>query len=115
MSKGEKLTLVLTVLLILTAAILLLTAEQGAGRYSISAKPEPEPTPKPPTEQTLLDLNTATAEALAALPGIGPVRARRIVAYREENGPFAYIEDVMDVYGIGEGIFEEFSTYVTVE
>lgn len=49
-----------------------------------------------------LDLNHATAGELEALPGVGPVLAERIVAYRELNGPFAAVEDLLDVGGIGE-------------
>ncbi len=48
-------------------------------------------------------LNSATAAALEALPGVGPVTAERIVAHREQHGPFASVEDLLDVPGIGEG------------
>ncbi len=50
-----------------------------------------------------LDLNTATAPELAELPGIGEELARRIVAYREENGPFAAVEELLEISGIGQG------------
>ena len=49
-----------------------------------------------------LDLNTATAAELAALPGIGEALAERIVAYREANGAFASVEELLEVSGIGE-------------
>jgi len=49
-----------------------------------------------------VDLNRATATELEALPGVGPVLAARIVAYRDLNGPFATVEDLLDVGGIGE-------------
>lgn len=48
-------------------------------------------------------LNVAGVQELEALPGVGPVLAERIVAYREEHGPFAVVEDLLDVPGIGEG------------
>jgi len=48
-----------------------------------------------------LNVNLATAQALESLPGIGPVIAGRIVAYRETNGPFKAIEDLLKVSGIG--------------
>ena len=47
-------------------------------------------------------LNTASAEELEAIPGVGPVLAARIVSHRRENGPFAVVEDLLDVAGIGE-------------
>lgn len=49
-----------------------------------------------------VDLNTATAEQLAeALNGVGQARAEAIVAYREENGPFQHIDELVNVRGIG--------------
>ncbi len=48
-------------------------------------------------------LNTADAAQLQMLPGVGPVLAARIVAYREQHGPFRTVEDLLDVPGIGEG------------
>lgn len=50
----------------------------------------------------LIDLNRATAQELAQLHGIGPVLAERIVAHREEHGPFDSVESLLDVPGIGE-------------
>jgi competence protein ComEA len=50
----------------------------------------------------LVDLNRAGTTDLAGLNGIGPVLAERIVAYREEHGPFEAVEDLLDVPGIGE-------------
>ena len=49
-----------------------------------------------------VDLNAATAIELEALPGVGPVLASRIVAHRDDHGPFATVEDLLDVPGIGE-------------
>ena len=49
-----------------------------------------------------LRLNSASAQDLEALPGVGPVLAARIVAHREQWGPFSIIEDLLDVSGIGE-------------
>ena len=49
-----------------------------------------------------VNLNTATLEQLDTLPGIGPVTAQAILDYREENGPFTSVEELEQVYGIGE-------------
>ena len=62
-----------------------------------------------------VDLNTATAEELDTLPGIGESLAGRIIAYREANGPFGSIEEIMEVSGIGEAKFAELKDRVTVD
>lgn len=59
-------------------------------------------------------LNTATAAALEEVPGLGPVLAGRIIAYREANGPFAAVEDLLDVGGIGEGKLAAIRDYLVV-
>jgi competence protein ComEA len=61
-----------------------------------------------------LDLNTATAEDLTLLPGIGEELAARIVEYREANGPFESVEELMEVSGIGEAKFAALEDHVTV-
>ncbi|MFZ5857897.1 MAG: helix-hairpin-helix domain-containing protein [Chloroflexota bacterium] len=59
-----------------------------------------------PAVLDLIDINTADAETLSTLPGIGPTLAQRIVEYRETWGEFYYIEDIMNVEGIGPSTFE---------
>ncbi len=66
------------------------------------------------TTAGLININQATVTELEMLPGIGPTMAANIVAYREANGPFAAIEAIMDVPGIGEGRFEEMKALITV-
>jgi competence protein ComEA len=61
-----------------------------------------------------ININTATAAQLQELPGVGPSTATKIVAYREANGPFAKIEDIMDVPTIGEAKFEGIKDLITV-
>ena len=61
-----------------------------------------------------VNLNTATAEQIAALPGIGPKAAQRIVEYRQKNGGFKKIEELMNVKGIGEKSFLKLKPLITV-
>lgn len=95
-------------------------------REMILARYEPVPKPEPPLEELaavepdtikknqtegqqdidsvreLININTATAEELEELPGIGPAYARRIVEWREENGDFTSKEQLLEIRGIGE-------------
>jgi len=57
-------------------------------------------------EGALVNINTATASELETLPGVGEVTARRIIEYREVNGPFETIEEIQNVSGIGPKTFE---------
>lgn len=57
------------------------------------------------TAQSPVNINTATAEELQTLPGIGPAVSRRILDYRQKNGSFKKAEDLMNVRGIGERSF----------
>lgn len=61
-----------------------------------------------------VDINTATAEQLEALPGIGPSIAGSIVKHREMQGPFKSIEDLKSVKGIGEKKFAAIQDKITV-
>jgi len=61
-----------------------------------------------------INLNTAGVEELTTLPGIGPSYAKRIVEYREKNGPFKRVEDLLNVQGIGEKTLEKIRDKVTV-
>lgn len=69
-------------------------------------------TPTPPSGQAV-NINTATKELLETLPGIGPTTAESIVQYREENGPFATIEDLLKIPGIGPNTLEQLQGLIT--
>ena len=62
----------------------------------------------------LVDLNRATPAELDELPGVGPRTAQSIIEYREENGGFSRLEDLMNVRGIGERTFLRLRPLVTV-
>jgi len=62
----------------------------------------------------LVNVNSAIATELEELPGIGEVIAQRIIDYRTENGPFATVDELLDVSGIGDAILESIRELVTV-
>ncbi len=62
-----------------------------------------------------IDINSAGVRELAELPGIGAELADRIVEYRETEGPFGSIEEIMNVKGIGESLYEDIEIYIYVE
>jgi len=61
-----------------------------------------------------VNINTADAEQLKTLPGIGDTKAADIIAYREEHGSFGSTEDIQNVSGIGESTYNRISSYITV-
>jgi competence protein ComEA len=61
-----------------------------------------------------VNINTASAQELEALPGIGPSLAQRIVEYRTAHGPFRSIEEIKNVTGIGEKIFEQIQNLIEI-
>lgn len=70
--------------------------------------------PGPGAPAALVNLNTATADQLDALPGVGPVMAQRIIAYRTDHGPFTAVSQLQQVSGIGTAKYADLSPLVTV-
>ncbi len=98
-------------------AHLLFDGEQiivGAPRIAYSSGSRKAPKAKAPTTASPLSLNSATLAQLDTLPGIGPVMANRIFAYRKLNGPFTLIEDLKKVSGIGDATFAEISKLLRI-
>lgn len=89
-------------------------ASPAAGLMPTEAASPGTPTPLPAATRPKINLNTATAAELDALPGIGPVIAQRILDYRAQHGPFARPEDLMEVSGIGEATFNRLRDEVVV-
>ncbi len=86
---------------------------------AVSVKPTPRPQPTrpsapPPAVPLLVNLNTATQADLERVPGIGPVLAQRIIAYRQRYGPFKTIYQLRLIQGIGQHTFDKIKPYVTV-
>jgi competence protein ComEA len=72
------------------------------------------PVAKASPVQASVNLNTATMEQLQTLPGVGPATAQRILEYRQQNGSFKKIEELMNVRGIGEASFLKLKALVTI-
>ncbi len=67
-----------------------------------------------PSPENPLNINTASEAQLDLLPGIGPVRAAAIIAYRQQNGPFVSIEDIANVPEINASIYEGIKDMITI-
>ena len=68
----------------------------------------------PGDEKDPVSINTASKDELVSLPNIGPATAENIIAHREEHGPFAKIEDLLDVSGIGEATLDGLEGLITL-
>lgn len=66
-----------------------------------------------PDTDGLIDINTASADQLQLIPGIGPVLAQNIVDYRQQHGPFAHIAELTNVDGIGAQTLQDIFEYIT--
>ncbi len=93
----------------LTAALAFVSMPQARAAQEAPAKAT-----APAKNAALVNLNSATADELESLPGIGAQTAARIVDYRQKNGGFKKIEDLMNVKGIGEKGFLKLKPLVTV-
>jgi competence protein ComEA len=79
-----------------------------------SAAPPPQQNSTQPAAAQVVNLNTAAAADLQKLPGIGAAMAARIIEYRQKNGGFKKVEELMNVQGIGEKVFLRLKPLVSV-
>jgi len=87
--------------------VLILTIEEAASHGTEAAQGAAPAKGK-------VNINNAAAGELMALPGVGEVTAKKIIADRESNGPFASLEDLMRVSGIGEKKFADLAPFITL-
>jgi competence protein ComEA len=90
---------------VLVLAVAVLALLPGTARGAASQAPAPS---------EKVNINTAGVDELVALPGIGKAYAERIVEYRQKNGPFKRVEDILNVRGIGEKTFERIKDRLTI-
>ena len=111
-TKTEIFLLVLTLLFAAAAAALFFTGRPRSEGYTVTQRDDAGPQEP---QSGPLNINTATAAQLETLDGIGPVLAQRIVEYREANGPFASVDGLLEVKGLGPGILEAIRPQITAE
>ena len=108
----------LTVLCVAALAVLL---ARDTGRIGLLTETMPltqrqtQETAEAAEPEGQLDLNAATEEQLAGLPGIGETLARRIVAYRQTHGAFAAVEELLQVEGIGESRLDAIRDMIVIK
>jgi competence protein ComEA len=81
----------------------------GSGEMAVGASPAPTS-----TQSSVVNLNTADQTLLETLPGVGPVTAGAILAYRTENGSFTSIDQLLEVSGIGPATLESIKPFVSL-
>jgi competence protein ComEA len=84
------------------------------GHAALVAQSAPAPAAASKAAGSVVNLNTATVDQLDGLPGIGPAMAARIVEYRQKNGGFKKLEDLMNIRGIGEKNFLKLKPLISV-
>jgi competence protein ComEA len=93
---------------------LLVVGSLGAASAVAAAQSKAPSAKAAPAPASIVNLNTATASQIATLPGIGETAAQRIIEYRDKNGGFKKVEELMNVKGIGEKSFLKLKPLVTV-
>jgi competence protein ComEA len=101
-------------LLIVVALVLLGGTVRPAQAMQGQPAASPKPAAKPAAPVAMVNINTASAAELDALPGVGAKTAALIVEYRQKNGPFKKVEELMNIRGVGEKNFLKLRTQISV-
>jgi competence protein ComEA len=96
------------------ASIVALVAFLGVQPYPASAQTSRARATAASATPVVVNLNTASANDLEGLPGVGAKTAARIIEYRQKNGPFKKVEELMNVRGVGEKNFLKLKPQITV-
>ena len=114
--------LIIIPVIVIVVSISVLAYNFTAGKYKSSVNPKRQETVRVKTQEMAteipskkINLNTATAEMLDALPGIGSKKADAIIKMREKMGGFRTVEDILNVDGIGETMLAEIQHMIYVE
>ena len=129
MTRYEKMVLAATAAFVLVTGSWFLAKQTASAPYTVvteqSVQGQADSVPMEETGQgqrpqalmegEVINVNTADIYDLQRLPGIGEKRAQAIIAYREEVGPFQATDELLQISGIGQGIFAGLVDYITVE
>ena len=114
--KNQGVWVLLIVMIIFTSILIGFFLGRNTGRAEIQISKLPQATSASAAEQPVekININTADAEQLQTLPGIGPTLAQRIIDFRNENGPFQTVTELTQVSGIGVEKLDQILDYITV-
>jgi competence protein ComEA len=97
-----------------TLALICMTGLVAAAQSAATSQAKAPARAQRAASTQVVNINTASASEFEALPGIGPKMANRIVEYRQKNGPFKKVEELMNVRGLGEKNFLKLKAQLTV-
>ena len=97
----------------IVTALTLVLVLVGSSVAAVAAAPPAAPKAAA-SEARPIDLNSADSAALESIPGIGKSLSQRILAFREKNGPFQSVDDLLKVQGVGEKSIQKLRPYLTV-